>query len=829
MRIIWSAMCLTCCVNAERVPSFNSLYNADGGYVPRLRGNATVEHPSKKKPTVVLGGTMDAVRTALDACRRGEQVLLFAPRPYLGEDRAGVYDLNLKPSDSPKDPLVAEMFNPSYGADDAYKILPAKGRGAKWTLAPYSNRTVSASSRLSSRTTPLLVKRTLDRALLDAGVEYLTGAIGTGVGTGGVTIITRAGERYVEASRVIDMRIKGPNAAGKYEATWAMVTNSASPAVGTVSCRVRLADGSPSARAQAEKEVRDSLPVKCIIDMAPMGTYRPLEGQSAGTEWNYRTKADIVVIGGGTGGAPSAIAAARSGVKTIVVEWLNVLGGVATEGRIGGYYHGNRKGFTAELDAAVRTVSQNRYVGKSELYRRELGRLGAEIWFGALAYGVRMEGNRIAAVKVALPDGTCAEIECKVVIDATGNCDIAAAAGCETEYLSARELSLQGAGVAPQPLGLSGLNSDIGFVDETCPRDIFGFLLRARLSVPDRTWNVSQMVDSRERRRLRGVVVITPLDILAGRRYHDTIAATKSNFDTHGQTSSDIFFVKSPGKRGDVHHAYVPYRCLLPKRVNGLLVTGLGVSAHRDAMPILRMQPDIQNVGYAAGLAAAQAVRRGIAPRDIDIKELQSKLVEIGGLDESAISDSDSPPPDETVFRKEACHGLREMLKTASWDAGWNFKGMSQFGRSVSDVDSALIALGACRFESAVPEVVRLADALTATNSYSHFRAIALAAEGCAVAADDRRRLAKSLHRLLSLPGIGGYAREKVEPIAGYDDLVANEERSLVLRELVIARALYNLGDENELGRRTLLAYCRDYRRAYANHANLVLESEKPL
>ena len=59
------------------------------------------------------------------------------------------------------------------------------------------------------------------------------------------------------------------------------------------------------------------------------------------------------MIGGGTSGAPAGIAAARQGAKTLVVEYLNSLGGVGTLGLVGGYYHGNRVGFTKEIDAAV--------------------------------------------------------------------------------------------------------------------------------------------------------------------------------------------------------------------------------------------------------------------------------------------------------------------------------------------------------------------------------------------------------------------------------------------------------------------------------------------
>ncbi len=46
---------------------------------------------------------------------------------------------------------------------------------------------------------------------------------------------------------------------------------------------------------------------------------------------------------------------------------------------------------------------------------------------------------------------------------------------------------------------------------------------------------------------------------------------------------------------------------MLPKDLRGMLVIGLGISAHRDAVPLIRMQPDIQNGGYAAGVAAVAA------------------------------------------------------------------------------------------------------------------------------------------------------------------------------------------------------------------------------
>ena len=116
--------------------------------------------------------------------------------------------------------------------------------------------------------------------------------------------------------------------------------------------------------------------------------------------------------------------------------------------------------------------------------------------------------------------------------------------------------------------------------------------------------------------------------------------------------------------------ANVPFRALLPKGLEGIAVTGLGASAHHDAMPVIRMQPCLQNQGYAVGRAAAVAARKDQNIRYIDIKALQKELVEIGSLPENILSDVDNyPPPMEKIQEavKTVVNDL-EGLETILWD-----------------------------------------------------------------------------------------------------------------------------------------------------------------
>lgn len=623
--------------------------------------------------------------------------------------------------------------------------------------------------------------------------------------------------------------------------------------------------------AESEYEVRE---------IAPETNPRHLEAPKVSLEagalpvWG---EYDVVVVGGGTGGAPAAIGAGRKGSKTLLIEFLHTLGGVGTAGLISQYYYGNRVGFTREVDEGVARLSGQVRVSpgwnppyKSEWYRAELRRVGVEIWCGTLGAGAVVQNGKVQGVIVATPQGR-GVVLAKVVIDATGNADVAAAAGATCRYTDETEVAVQGTGLPPRELGARYTNTDYTFVDETDAYDLWRSLVVGRQKF-QKAYDLGQLIDTRERRQIEGDLFLTPMDMMMGRTHPDTVVIAKSNFDTHGYTVHPLFMIRPPDREEIA--VRVPYRCLLPRGLDGILVTGLGVSAHRDAIPVIRMQADVQNQGYAAGVAASMISPDGGATRGLDIKALQRHLVEKGNLPESALTETDSFPPsrermaqaierlrneyqdlevilvdpeaakpllrqayaqaDSDGARLVYAHilgmlgdgtGVEALVKTISamaWDKGWRFTGMGQYGASLSPLDSYLIALGRTKDARGLEPVLEKARQLDEKAEFSHYRAIAMALEQFG-----DRAAARPLAALLRKPGMMGHAVTRIEsalknnPASGTDTSTRNQ----ALSELVLARALYRCGDFEGLGESILRQYARDLHGHYARHAQAVLKT----
>jgi hypothetical protein len=578
---------------------------------------------------------------------------------------------------------------------------------------------------------------------------------------------------------------------------------------------------------------------------------------------------DVVVAGGGTGGAPAGIAAAREGAKTLVLEVQHGLGGIGTLGLISSYWYGNRVGFTTELDAAVMELDAESRAKegkrwnpeiKAAVLHRMLAEAGGTAWMGSYAFGVRMDGDRVTGLLVSTPCGT-GLVETKGVVDATGNADIAAAAGAPCRVIGAEHVATQGTGLSPRASpAMRHRNSDHTFVDENDPEGITHAFVNARAKFAD-GFDTTPLVNTRERRQIHGDLEVSPLDLLAGRTFPDTIVTAISNFDTHGFIIHPVFMVAVPDH--GALQAHVPFRCMLPKGIEGVLVTGLGTSAHRDALPVIRMQADVQNQGYAAGLAAALAGRGPL--RGLDIRALQRRLAAIGILAPDVPSHTDSFPllpaaireaagdlkvarnvailfahPEQSrpVLRAmpgaeaamilglqgfpEAAPSLAGFVREAPWDEGWNYRGMGQFGMCMSRMDVLILALARTRDASGVPVIGEKIRQLDAKAFFSHCRVAGIAA---ALLPD----LAGAVADLLAVPGLSGYAQaDSLAAVRRANvDPCETEARNLALRELYLAGGLYLAGDVQGRGRGILEQYAGDLCGVYARHARALLATNR--
>lgn len=582
---------------------------------------------------------------------------------------------------------------------------------------------------------------------------------------------------------------------------------------------------------------------------------------------------DVLVVGGGTGGAPAAIGAARKGAKTLVCEYLSGLGGVGTLGMIGRYWFGNRVGFTSEVDAGAASLT-DRVIedgwdieAKMQWYHEQVSSAEGTIWYKTGVSGAVMdEAGSLTGVDLLTPQGPV-RVSAKAFVDATGSAALAAAAGAPTATMGERHLALQGAGLPARRLGLDYNNTDYEFIDETSSEDVATSHLTAREKFKE-AFDAGQLVDSRERRRIVGEYEVTPMDIRLKRTFPDTIVKARSNFDTHGFTVHPLFFIVLPDH--EPMEAYVPLRALMPKGISNLLVTGLGISAHRDAMPVIRMQADVQNQGYAAGYLAAFMVSQGLGDfRRVDVGQAQEHLAEVGILGPEMVRPEDSFPlpraevqraldrsptdPDLidrvfTLSREERIRCLREHygkapdlaakrhfafvlavlgdstgletlieeVTSSPWDKGWDYTGMGQFGASMSALDTRIMALGMARSDAAIPCLLDKAQALPDLAAFSHYRALA----------DVFMRLRPAgavplLEAFLERQGLTGNhlhsARDRMKTAAG--SAIETSYRNAALIELHLAAALFAIEPSHQLARRILEAFARDVRGLFARFA----------
>ncbi len=139
----------------------------------------------------------------------------------------------------------------------------------------------------------------------------------------------------------------------------------------------------------------------------------------------------------------------------------------------------------------------------------------------------------------------------------------------------------------------------------------------------EKSWimNTSATIGIRETRRLIGEYVMTRDDIVNPTETEDSIALGVWPIDIHppkGQNGAHDMYVPLPYP--------IPYRSLIPAKINNLIVAGRCISTEREALGTIRVGATCGATGHAAGVAAALSVQCGCTPREVDVQALRAEL-----------------------------------------------------------------------------------------------------------------------------------------------------------------------------------------------------------
>ncbi|MHC5034590.1 MAG: FAD-dependent oxidoreductase [Planctomycetota bacterium] len=393
-------------------------------------------------------------------------------------------------------------------------------------------------------------------------------------------------------------------------------------------------------------------------------------------------EADVLVAGGGLAGAVAAVAAARNGATVSLIEASGVLGGTATAGLMTSF-----NGFRNEKPPCdLQTV---RGMGQEVLDRLleiggACGRTAHGDWgdltFGSAPYAVSFDAEalkrvlldmvREAGVRLRLytftvgamvEDGAVTGLvtESKagrqamaaaITVDASGDGDVAARAGApfmkaetDEERLMSVSLMYRVAGVEPERfekpwLSIGNMATLWGpgrpGVDGTDPASVTRAHAEAMADLPAHVEKLraepgfedSYLVQSaahlgvRESRRVLGEYVLTEEDALTGRQFDDVIAISSNPVPAYyGQ------------RRFFDHEGFdVPYRCLVPREVDGLLLAGRCISCEQVPFQSARSMAPLMAISQASGTAAALCATGGVQPRELDVGRLQEVLLSHG-------------------------------------------------------------------------------------------------------------------------------------------------------------------------------------------------------
>ena len=403
---------------------------------------------------------------------------------------------------------------------------------------------------------------------------------------------------------------------------------------------------------------------------------------------------DVIVVGSGPAGISAAINAGRSGAKTLLIESLGRVGGIATSGYMSHWTGSVGNGTYWEIlkrhneKCQIDNLISNRIDPEmlTITYVEMLEEAGVDCLLYTTAFDVIMENDRVNGVVCCNKNGLTA-YSAKVVIDASGDGDVAYKSGAEffkgretdgamqpatlmfkvggvnmekavfagafetLVHTEKGELQALAKKILPHPAGhlllyrstidgivtcnmtnaieIDGTRAeDLTKAEFICRKQMLPIVDFLREYAPgyENCYIIgsASLIGIRETRHFKGKKTLTEQDILGAKQFDDAVVFDAHfNFDVHNIKGAGLDKTGCQKHFSQTNGYTIPYGCLLPNKIDGILLAGRNISGTHMAHSSFRAMPICAGIGEAAGIAAALAVKTNRRLCDIPAKEIQ--------------------------------------------------------------------------------------------------------------------------------------------------------------------------------------------------------------
>lgn len=374
---------------------------------------------------------------------------------------------------------------------------------------------------------------------------------------------------------------------------------------------------------------------------------------------------DVIVCGAGCAGFCAAVAAARMGARTALVERYNGPGGILTvlgnnsidqfndpfrrekKMVIGGIgwelvLRLHKDGFARIPDMDAPYERHDQYgvkvdpVAAAKVMDDMLLESGVDLYYGQSMVAAESADGQIGSLLISTRTGL-ARLSAKVFIDCTGDGELAAFAGASFAAGDGKG-TFQPGTLRYYPV-IPDENADNGDNRNHIPLDVTDSGSVTRAEIASRRLLYDEMlrgrkilgaapaIAPREGRRITGLTELKAEDYCAGRVFEDSVCYSFWFVDIHREGQAAYIRYITHGNTPTVRLSN-----LISKDLTNMMMAGRCVSSDRETNSALRVKASCMAMGQAAGTAAAMAVREGILPKEVDARELLKTLDQNGAI-----------------------------------------------------------------------------------------------------------------------------------------------------------------------------------------------------